>query len=397
MRKLYIASEDEILSGEVTDIYFIRTKEILKKYDLDKVKVRAEVHASLPKGYEWGVFTGLEEALKLFEGKEINVYALPEGTLFKPDEPLMIIEGPIGEFVELETSLLGILRHYTSVSTKAARIKRLSWNKTVLFFGLRAAHPAIGPMLDRATYIGGLDGVSGVLGAKLLGIKPMGTMPHTLIIVFEDPVKAWKAFDEVMPSDVPRIALTDTFYDERMESLMAAKALGSKLFGVRLDTPRSRRGNMKSIVQEVRWALDLAGYKHVKIFVSGGINEKEIVELRDLVDGFGVGTSIAFPPSVDISMDVVEKYDEKSGKWYPISKRGKLPGAKKLFRCRPGLNDYVLPWGSEAPVCRDGSRAEDLLVKYIEDGRLVRKLPTAKEIREYVLKQLSEVPEPKPI
>ncbi|HDD25571.1 MAG TPA: nicotinate phosphoribosyltransferase, partial [Acidilobales archaeon] len=62
MRKLYIASEDEILSGEVTDIYFIRTKEILKKYDLDKVKVRVEVHASLPKGYEWGVFTGLEEA-----------------------------------------------------------------------------------------------------------------------------------------------------------------------------------------------------------------------------------------------------------------------------------------------------------------------------------------------
>lgn len=394
MRKFYIASENEILAGDVTDIYFVRTKKILEKYGLENTLVRAEVHASLPKNYEWGVFTGLEEVLHLFEGKKINIYALPEGTLFKGEEPLMIIEGPIGEFVVYETTLLGILRHYTSVSTKAARIKKLAKDKKVLFFGLRAAHPAIAPVLDRATYIAGLDGVSGVLGAKLLNIKPMGTMPHVLIIIFEDPKKAWIAFDEVIEGDVPRIALTDTFYDERIESVMAAETLGSKLHGVRLDTPKSRRGDMKSIVQEVRWALDILGYKNVKIYVSGGIDEKEIVELRNLVDGFGVGTSIAFPKSIDISMDIVEKYDIKKRKWIPISKRGKLPGAKKLYRCRPGLNDFITPWGNQPPLCADGSKPRNLMIKFMENGKILRKLPSPSEIRRYVLEQISELPEP---
>lgn len=393
--KMYIATTDEIIRGLVTDIYFVRTKEILERYGLSNVRVRMEIHTySLPKGYEWAVFTGLEEALKLLEGKEVTVYAMPEGTLFKPLEPVMVVEAKYGDIATLETALLGILRHYTSISTRAARIKKLARDRKVLFFGLRSLHPALAPMADRAAYIGGVDGVSGYLSEKYLGLKPMGTMPHALIILFGDPTRAWKAFDEVIEPSVPRIALADTFYDEVREALMAAQALGDKLHGVRFDTPGSRRGNMKQIVLEAKWLLKLHGYEHVKVYVSGGIGEKEVVELRDVADGFGVGTSIAFPPSIDLSMDIVEK--EENGKWIPISKRGKLAGMKQVYRCRPGLNDYMVPWNEEPPECPDGSTPIPLLVKYMEDGKLIRDLPPIHKVRSYVLDQLKEVEDPLP-
>jgi len=396
MPKLYIANEDEIVSGEVTDIYFVRTVEVLKAYNLENMLIRLEFHAySLPKHYEWAVFAGLEEVLKILEGKPVNVYAMAEGTLFKSLEPIMVVEGPAQYIIPFETSLLGILRHNTSVATRAARIKKLARDKPVLFFGLRSAHPAIAPMLDRAAYIGGCDGVSGVTSLKYLGIEPMGTMPHILILIFGDPRKAWKAFDEVMPVKVPRIALADTMYDERVEALMAAETLGDKLFGVRFDTPSSRRGDMKLLVQEARWTLKIHGYENVKIYVSGGVDECEVLELRDVADGFGVGTSIAFPPSIDISADLIEKF--VNGKWVPFSKRGKMPGMKQVYRCRPGLNDIIKPWSEEPPTCPDGSKPIPLLTKFLENGKLVRPLPTVDEIRRYVIEQLNEVPEPKPI
>ncbi|MEM4769541.1 MAG: nicotinate phosphoribosyltransferase [Desulfurococcaceae archaeon] len=387
--RLYIASEEDILNGVVTDIYFTRTVKILRAKGIRK-KVRMEFHVhKLPKGYEWAVFAGLEEVLYVLKDKPVMVYAMPEGTLFKAGEPIMIIEGYYDDFAVYETALLGILRHYSSIASKAARIKKLAGNKRVLFFGLRALHPAIAPMADRAAYIGGVDAVSGVASSKYLSLQPQGTMPHALIIVYGDQVEAWKAFDEVIEHDVPRIMLVDTFYDERIEALMAAQTLKNRLYGVRLDTPSSRRGDMRAIVEEVRWTLDIHGYKNVKIAVSGGIDEKEIVKLRDIVDIFGVGTSIAMPPSIDISADIVELYED--GEWKPITKRGKLPGAKQVYRKRPGLNDIVTLLDKPLEVPEGYT---PLLRKYLENGKLVCELPRLEEIRSYVLSQLEEVPEP---
>ena len=394
--RFYVAKEEEVVKGKATDVYFIRTERILKEKGLANVKVRMEFHStSLPKGYDWAVFSGLEEVLKVLEGKPVDVWALPEGTIFKPNEPLMIIEGNYADIATLETPLLGILRHYSSISTAAARIKRIVRDKTVLFFGLRALHPILQPMADRAAYIGGVDGVSGVLSEKYLGLKPIGTMPHALIIVFGSQEDAWKAFDEVMPENVPRIALVDTFYDERIESLMAAKLLREKLYGVRLDTPSSRRGNMVEIAREVRWTLDIHGFKHVKIFISGGINEENVKELREVADGFGVGTSIAFPKSIDISADVVEVF--KNGKWHYVSKRGKLPGAKQLYVCPNHINERAIRLLSEEekPMCtKCSAELKPLMVKFISNGKLIRTLPSLQEIREYVLNQIFKLPEP---
>ncbi|MEM0468613.1 MAG: nicotinate phosphoribosyltransferase [Pyrobaculum sp.] len=383
---MYIASPSDIASGLTSDVYFSYALETLKNAGLADVRVRAEFHvSSLPRDYKWALFTGLKEVIELLKGRDVTLYAMPEGTVFYENDPLMVIEGPYSQFAVLETAILGIVRHYSSISTKAARVKKAVGDKLCLFFGARALHPAIQPMADRAAYIGGCDGVATIMGAKLIGIKPSGTMPHALMIIFKaalgDHTLAWVWFDKVQPPELPRVVLADTFFDEREEALTAAKLLGERLWGVRLDTPGSRRGNIRRIVEEVRWTLDLHGYRHVKIFVSGGVDESQVLQLRDLVDGFGVGTAISFPPSVDIAMDIVEV--EVDGKWTPITKRGKLPGFKQVYRC--GSRHVITPWGAERPC------GEPLLVKWIENGRVVKEPPGDREIREYVLNQLNSV------
>jgi nicotinate phosphoribosyltransferase len=181
-----------------------------------------------------------------------------------------------------------------------------------------------------------------------------------------------------------------------VEALLAAESLGDRLYGVRLDTPSSRRGNMRKIVMETKWTLKLLGHENVKIFVSGGVDEADIKELMDLVDGFGVGTSIAFPPSVDIALDIVEVNGQ------PRSKKGKLPGRKQVYRCDM-FHDTVVPWTKELEACPKCNRpVKPLLKPLIKQGKIVADLPTVREIREKVilqLKALSKLPtfEPEPV
>lgn len=210
MAKFHIATADDIISGRATDVYFIRTVETLKAAGLDDAVVRAEFHvASLPEGYKWAVFAGLKEALYALEGKPVTVYSLPKGTLFGENQPLMVIEGRYVDFAVFETTVLGILRHYSSIATKAARVKKAAGDKSCLFFGARVLHPVVQPMADRAAYIGGCDGVAGVLGAELMGKQAVGTMPHALMIIFRalkgDHTEAWVWFDAAAPPQVPAL------------------------------------------------------------------------------------------------------------------------------------------------------------------------------------------------
>ncbi|MDI3475238.1 MAG: nicotinate phosphoribosyltransferase [Thermococcaceae archaeon] len=384
MRDFYIAHEEDIRAGRTTDVYFIRTQKILREKGIRK-KVFADVSTtSLPHGWKWGVLAGIEEVAKLLEGLPVNVYAMPEGTIFHPYEPVLQIEGYYDEFGIYETALLGMLSQASGIATAALRIKIAAKFKPVYSFGIRHMHPAIAPMIDRSAFIGGCDGVSGVLGAEMIGEKPVGTMPHALILTIGDQVKAWKYYDEVMPPEVPRTALVDTLCDEKFEALMAAEALGDRLNAVRLDTPGSRRGNFKKIVEEVRWELDLRGYNHVKIFLSGGLDEESLKELADVADAFGVGGSIASAKPVDFSLDIVEV----EGK--PITKRGKLSGRKQVYRCENGHYHRVPAEKKleKCPVC--GAKVEPLLKPLIENGEIVAELPKAREIREYVLEQANK-------
>lgn len=390
MRKFHVASDEEIKKGETTDVYFARTKQILEAKGLDKVKVVAEVTSGkLPEDWEWGVLCGVEEVAKLFDGCPVDVYSMREGSIFRPFDyrgnrvPLMSIKGPYGEFCTLETPLLGFLCQASGAATMAARIRKAVGDKQLMAFGIRRMHPALAPMLDRAAYIGGFNGASSLIGARAIGKEPMGTMPHSLIIVFGDQAKAWKAFDEVMPEGVPRIALVDTYFDEKAESIMAAEALKERLQGVRLDTPGSRKGDLAELIREVRWELDVRGYKHVKIMVSGGLNDKNIKEFAEAgADGFGVGTSISNAPTIDFAMDIVEL----EGK--PVAKRGKIGGRKRVWRCSKCLVDLVQLAAEPQPACPSCSGKMEQILKPLVMGGKLEKLPSVDEIREYVLKQL---------
>ena len=397
MRIFHIASDEEIKKGQTTDIYFVRTKQILEAKGLDKVHVVAEITpGELPGGLPWGILCGIEEAAKLLEGLPINVYAMPEGSIFYYEdyygirEPIMRIEGSYGDFCIYETPLLGILCQSSGIATRAARIKKAAGSKPVISFGIRRMHPALSPLIDRAAYIGGFDGVSSLTGARAAGTKPVGTMPHALIVVFGNQVEAWKAFDEIMPEEVPRIALVDTYYDEKTEAIMAAEALRDRLYGVRLDTPSSRKGDFAEIVREVRWELDIRGYRNVKIFVSGGLNEEKIRVLSEAgADAFGVGTYVSNAPTIDFAMDIVE-IDGKI-----CAKRGKLGGRKEVWRCPECLIDAVLPIGVEQPKCpRCGGKTERMLKPLIENGKIVAELPKPEKIRSYVLEQLEKIEMP---
>jgi len=394
MRLFHCATDEEIKKGESTDIYFSRTKQIIEAKKLDKLQALAEVTpGKLPSGWPWGILCGIEEEARLFEGCNVDVYAMPEGSVFYHTdhrgvrEPVMFIEGPYGEFCLLETPMLGLICQASGVATRAARIKKVAGEKNVMAFGIRRMHPALSPMLDRAAYIGGFDGVSSLSGAKAIGAEPMGTMPHALIIVFGDQVKAWKSFDEVMPPDVPRVALVDTYFDEKIESIMAAEALKDRLYGVRLDTPGSRKGDFAELVREVRWELDVRGYQHVKIFVSGGLNEESVRVLSEAgAEGFGVGTSVSNAPTVDFAMDIIEL----EGKL--VAKRGKLGRKKQVWRCPNCLVDTVQPFKSPQPNCPEcGGKTQPMLKPLIERGKIVAKLPKPSEIRQYVLEQISNL------
>ena len=390
--RLFIADEAEVRKGTTMDIYFERTRRILEATGNDKVKVTAEfTSGGLPSGWPWAVFCGLEEVIRLMEGQPVDLYAIPEGTVFRARDmasvrvPLMNVSGAYCDFGIYETAMLGMVCQPSGIATASARVKIAAEGKTVLAFGNRRMHPGIAGVLDRSCYIGGCDGVSSRFGADLTGTEPAGTVPHALMLVMGSNEAAFKAFDEIIEPEVPRVMLIDTFEDERAAAVAAAKLI-KDLKGVRLDTPSSRRGNFKELINEVRWELDVNGFKDVSIIASGGLNEKTVADIaHSAVSGFGVGTSIANAPTLDIGMDIIEK----EGK--PISKRGKFSGRKYPCRCPRCFAMAVSLRPDETMRCADcGTPMEMIEVPVLKNGKRVQPQRSATEIRKYVLEQLKD-------
>jgi nicotinate phosphoribosyltransferase len=331
------------------------------------------------------VLAGVEEVARLLEGKPVTVKVMREGTIFKEDEPVLLVEGRYSDFAVMETAILGLLCQASGVATRASRCRKAAGEKLLVSFGARRMHPGLAPMIERSAFIGGFDGVAVIKSAELIGEKPVGTMPHSLILIAGDSVKAFKLFDEVIDKDVRRVALIDTFVDEKFEAVRLAEEMGDRLYGVRLDTPGSRKGNMRHILDEVRWELDLRGYKDVKLYLSGGLDEYQIMQYNDLVDAYGVGTSLSNAPVINFAMDIVEIDGS------PIAKRGKKSGVKDVWRCTKCFSDIVLPEKDSAPRCGCGKKMERLYVRLIENGKIAYRLPSPQEIRKYVLEQLKKI------
>ena len=354
-----IVGDEAILSGRATDAYFDRTETTLRHAGKNP-HVVAEVTADQFPDGEFELFAGLKDAARLLEGHAVDVDTVPEGRLFDGG-PVMRIEGPYLAFARLETSLLGFLSHASGIATAALEARRAAPDSTVLSFGARHVHPSMAAVVERNALLAGLDGFSHVAAGDILGKEASGTMPHALLIAFGrgNQEQAWQAFDEAVDEDVPRVALCDTYSDEKDEVVRAVETLGDRLSGVRLDTTSSRRGDFRHICREVRWELDARDIDDVDIFVSGGLGPSDLRRLRDHVDGFGVGGYVSNADPVDFALDIVEVDGE------PAAKRGKLSGVKEVYRTADGGHHVGLR-GRDAP-----DDAETLMEPLVRDGEIV--------------------------
>ncbi len=375
-------NEEEIKGGVTTDVYFEYARDALKSAGINPMVTMEVFTRKNPYGSKWAVVSGIYEVAKLLQGLPVDVDAMEEGEVFLTDpelavnEPVLRITGRYGDFGVYENPVLGFLCQASGICTKAARLVYLAEGKMIIGFGTRRVHPALAPIVERSSILGGLDSVSNVLGARLMKRKASGTMPHAFILCVGDEAEAWRIFDRALPEDIPRIVLVDTISDEKFASILALQTLGSRLYGVRLDTPGSRRGDMRKLVQEVRWELKLRGGENVKIIVSGGIDEKDVVELRDWVDGFGIGTSVSAAPVIDFCCKIVQIQDG-SGKWVPRAKRGDLAGKKNVYRDPETMSDVVTT-SDKAP---EGGYVP-LLSPLIRDGEIVRKFAPLDDLRD---------------
>ena len=329
----------EILSGDSADVYFARAERILEREGMDPV-VTMEVFAREP-----AVLCGIDEAKNLLAHVLVGadrdasvVEALDDGDSIEPKEIVLRISARYRAFGLYETAFLGMLAQSTGWATAAREVVDVAAPNPVISFGARHVHPDVTDVLDYAAIVGGCVGASTPAGARLAGLNPTGTMPHSLVLIFGDTVRAAEAFDRDLESDVPRLVLVDTFKDEAEEALRVAEALGDKLYGIRLDTPSERGRVTPDLVHEIRARLDQAGHREVKIVVSGGLNPERIRVFKDAgapVDSYAVGSYISGASPIDFTGDI----KEIDGR--PIAKRGRIPGrsdSPRLQRVR--LEDW---------------------------------------------------------
>ncbi len=311
---------ERILSGETADVYFLNTRRILAAEGIDPV-VTLEVFPVRD-----GILCGMREVAALLERVLPDggaAWALGEGERMARREVVLRIHSPYQAFGIYETAILGILAQESGWATAARACVDAAGEAPVIHFGARHVHPDVSARLEYAAVVGGCTGCATPAGAALAGMEPSGTIPHALILCLGDTVRAVEAFDRHIDGSVRRIALVDTFKDEAGESLRVARALGDRLWGVRLDTPAERGRVTPELVHEVRARLDQAGFSHVRIVVSGGVDPGRITEFRDqraAVDAFGIGSAISRVAPIDFTADIKEVEGQA------IAKRGRIPG-----------------------------------------------------------------------
>jgi nicotinate phosphoribosyltransferase len=304
-----------------------------------------------------------------------DAFALPEGTVFFPDEPLLRIAAPIAEAQLVETSLLSILHFQTLIASKAARVTAAAAGRPVVEFGSRRAHGIeAGVLAARAAFIGGCSGTSNSFAGRCFGIPVYGTQAHSWIMAHADEAEAFRNFLDVFPDQAT--LLVDT-YDVRA-AVEKVIALGRKPRGIRLDSG--------DVLADSRWArerLDAVGWNDVQIFVSGDLDEDRIDALLRsgaAMDAFGVGTALstsADAPHVGVIYKLVEVEEHgqvRSAAKFSEAKKT-YPGRKQIFRFSGdngkfsgdiiGLDDEQFPGAVPllVPAMRGGKRLESFALE----------------------------------
>jgi nicotinate phosphoribosyltransferase len=323
-----------------------------------------------------------------------DVHAMPEGTVFFPNEPILRVTAPLPQAQLVETRLINILHFQSLIASKAARMMLAAPGKLLVDFGLRRAHGSeAGVMAARASYLAGFAGTATMLAEKLYGIPTFGTMAHSFIEACDSESAAFEAFALSRPQNLT--LLIDTYDTEAAARKVVAlaprlRARGIKIRGVRLDS-----GDLTALSKSVRRILDEGGLADVTIFASGGLDEDSIANMLRAgapIDGFGIGTSLTTSSDVP-ALDCAYKLEEYAGVPRRKHSTGKAtwPGRKQVWR-QYGADDRMA--GDIISIEDDDQDGEPLIQLVMQGGRRVIPSPTLAESRARVARDLERLPAP---
>jgi nicotinate phosphoribosyltransferase len=322
-----------------------------------------------------------------------DVHAMPEGTVFFPNEPILRVTAPLPQAQLVESRLINLLHFQTLIASKAVRSVIVAPNKLLVDFGLRRAHGAeAGLLAARASYLVGFAGSATVLAAPLFGVPIFGTMAHSFIQAHDDESVAFEHFAHSFPENV--ILLIDTYDTEAAAEKVVQLAPklesdGIKIKGIRLDS-----GDLAAHAFKVRRILDDGGLGHVTIFASGSVDEyvlERLLQKKAPIDGFGIGTHM--DTSADAPyLDCAYKLVEYAGKARRKRSEGKVlwPGRKQVYRSYDDMGFMV---GDVLSLEDDKLPGEALIRPVMKGGRRLSASVSLMHLRDQTLNQLKRLPE----
>jgi nicotinate phosphoribosyltransferase len=322
-----------------------------------------------------------------------DVHAMPEGTAFFPNEPILRVTAPLPQAQLVESRLINLLHFQTLIASKAVRSVLVAPNKLLVDFGLRRAHGAeAGLLAARASYLVGFAGSATVLAAPLFGVPIFGTMAHSFIQAHDDETAAFEHLAHSLPENV--ILLIDTYDTEAAAEKVVQLAPklerdGIKIKGVRLDS-----GDLADHAFKVRNILDAGGLRNVTIFASGSVDEyilERLLQKKAPIDGFGIGTHM--DTSADAPyLDCAYKLVEYGGKARRKRSEGKVlwPGRKQVYR---SYDDNGCMREDILSLDRDQLDGEPLIQPVMEAGGRISAAVSLKESRERCFNSLKRLPE----
>ena len=321
-----------------------------------------------------------------------EVHAMPEGTVFFANEPILRVTAPLPEAQLAETRLINILHFQSLIASKAARMILAAPGKLLVDFGLRRAHGAeAGLLAARASYIAGFAGTATMLAEKLYGIPTFGTIAHSFIQAHDHESEAFEEFAKSRPQNLT--ILIDTYDTEAAAKKVVVLAPRLQAGGIKVRAVRLDSGDLITLSKSVRRILDIGGLKDVTILASGGLDEDNIAEMLRAgapIDAFGVGTSLTTSSDVP-ALDCAYKLQEYAGLPRRKHSSGKAtwPGRKQVWR--QYAPDGRMS-GDIISVETDKQPGQPLIEKVMQGGRRIRPSPALTEIRDRAARNLEQLP-----
>jgi len=320
-----------------------------------------------------------------------DVDAMPEGTVFFPDEPMIRVTAPLAEAQLVETRLMNLVHFETVVASKAARMVLAAAGKTLIDFGLRRAHGAeAGLLAARASYLAGFAGTATMAANREFGIPVFGTMAHSFIQAHDDEETAFRRFSRVRPQNLT--LLIDTYDTEHAASIVTRLAPQLEREGITVGAVRLDSGDLAAHARAVRAILDAAGLQRIRILASGGLDEIALQKLTDApIDGFGVGTNLTTSGDAP-ALDCAYKLQEYAGTPRRKRSEGKAtwPGRKQVFR-RYASDGTIA--GDVVALESEVVAGEPLLVPVMRAGQVLPGQPDLAAARAQTAHSLTQLPD----